>query len=131
MKPTVTLPKTMRLSEHDAKRVLGDGRRIGSGSTLPISAKVSPQPDSLGHIRYAAAIPKRLLKRAVDRNALKRQIREAIRSSPLRNQSVDVIFNLHKALELRVATRRKALRAQLDQQMALLSKKSVPSGCSV
>ena len=71
-------------------------------------------------IRFASAVPKRLLKRAVDRNAVKRQIREAIRLSSAREHPLDLIITLRHPLKPRIRTERRTLRGHLDAQLAAL-----------
>lgn len=67
------------------------GRRVSSGS---LQAKFLPgkAPGQLG-----LGIAKRHLKRAVDRNRVKRILREAYRLGPQHLQSVDIVVLLNRA----------------------------------
>ena len=65
------------------------------------------------------AVAKKLAKRAVDRNQLKRMIREAVRVAQARNSNSDVVVKLKKLVgrETRGRLRRKekeVLRTQIE-----------------
>ncbi len=64
---------------------------------------------SFSAARLAIAAPKRLFKRAVDRNRIKRWVREAFRQHPLRLFPVDVLITVNA----------KAALAKPDHQAAL------------
>lgn len=53
---------------------------------------VIARPNTLGVARLGIAVSKRNAKRAVDRNRLKRVVRESFRLSPVRKQSVDLVI---------------------------------------
>ena len=66
------------------------------------------------------AVAKKLVKRAVDRNQLKRMIREVVRSAQAKDLNSDVVVKLKKPIgrETRGRLRRKekeALRTQIEE----------------
>jgi len=80
-------PPTSRLLTPSQYRALfKGGKRISSrGLTLIV------KPNNLNHARLGMTIPKRLVKRAVDRNAIKRRIRESFRHMQLKLHGIDVV----------------------------------------
>ena len=84
------MPKKYRLSRADWLRLPRPARRIHGGY---FSLSVIPAP-SLGGPRVALVVPKKVAKRAVDRNKIERRCREALR--PLMEKvrkSVALIFH--------------------------------------
>ena len=81
MPNSYTFPKTERLkSRTDILRLMSKGRRVES---FPLLAKYSFEKNETGNPglpnKVMVIAPKKLFKRAVDRNLLKRRIREAYR----------------------------------------------------
>ncbi len=71
-----TLPKTERLCSRKAlEELFGGGHR--SVSAFPIRAVY--MPNDVGGVRVMVSVSKRYFKRAVRRNRIKRQLREAYR----------------------------------------------------
>lgn len=94
-------PRARRLDSAGAKRLLDHGKRFGAeAAPIKLSARVLRRADvsamsEVGAARLAIAVPKRLLKRAVDRNRAKRVVREAFRLSvALTNDPQDMMVTL-------------------------------------
>lgn len=85
-----TLPKSERLCGVTAvAEVLGHGKSVAKGC---IRCKYLVRADD-GPSRIVVSVPKRLFKRAVKRNLLKRRIRESYRrQKDLLGVGVDVLF---------------------------------------
>ncbi len=82
-----------RLVKHDVEALLGRGARL---SRSPLALKL--HENTFGQGRIAIAVPKRILKRAVDRNKVKRVIREQFRQHGARKLPVDMLFTLQSQL---------------------------------
>lgn len=82
-----TLTKAERLSSQKAIEQLFDRRRTTGGALLAYPCQVLYLPSSEAHPRVMFSVSKKKFKKAVDRNRLKRWLREAYRlqkaSSPL------------------------------------------------
>lgn len=77
----------MRLrSSRDVVAVLREGRR----SRHPL-LHLATLPNQLGHNRFAYAVGKRIDRRAVIRNQIRRRLREVARAAPLR-QGYDIVI---------------------------------------
>ncbi|MBD3669603.1 MAG: ribonuclease P protein component [Gammaproteobacteria bacterium] len=74
------------LKPGEFKRVFQDAVRSGD-SMLTVFAK----PNSMEHARLGLAISKKHLKLAVDRNRVKRQIRESFRQNQTQLQGLDIV----------------------------------------
>jgi ribonuclease P protein component len=72
----ILLPKNYRLPSHLIPQVLRKGKRFSSDNFTLVIKKVSGQSS-----RFAFIVPIKFDKRAVCRNRLKRQMREAVRTS--------------------------------------------------
>jgi RNase P protein component len=126
------LTRAHRLQSIDVKRVLEAGRRFslragkpGDSSVEPpmmVSARsvrrVSVEGEGDGHARIAVAVPKRLLKRSVDRNRVKRWMREAFRQHEARERVGDVLLTLSSKPTLREPKTRAEIRRQLNALIA-------------
>ena len=80
-----------RLVKHQVVALLNSGARF---SRVELGLKVGE--NSFGQGRIAVAVPKRLLKFAVDRNRVKRVIREQFRQHQIRACPVDVLVTLQR-----------------------------------
>lgn len=76
-------------------RAFKEGRRLHQG---PMSAVIAVNP--LGYPRIGFALGKRFAKRAVQRNRVKRLLRERFRLQQLELSKVDLIFFLRAKLPL-------------------------------
>jgi ribonuclease P protein component len=137
--------RAMRLNTHDVSNVLKRGKRVrpeptsdidkanatARPTTHCIEARVitrSPEAMSLHReeasraassgARLAVAVPKRLLKKAVERNLVKRWMREALRQHPARKTSADVLFTLTAKVNLKIAGERGRVRQQINDLLA-------------
>lgn len=107
--------------------VTGVRRTVPDPALLPADAKAcSPNPpqSALGF-----AVPKRLVKGAVERNALKRVAREAWRAAAwsARHQPVRALVKLRRAQvdwkQMPMTTLKKVWRAELDELLARLDRR--------
>ena len=113
-----------RLVKHDVEALLGHGARL-SRSLLALKLN----ENTVGQGRIAIAVPKRILKRAVDRNKVKRVIREQFRQDGARKLPVDILFTLQSKPTGRAGIRhtdkqaRSQLREVLKQLLADVSRR--------
>jgi ribonuclease P protein component len=113
------------LTEADYELVQRKGKR---GSTTHVAVRWLPQNASqplVSGARLGLVVGKKLLKRAVDRNAFKRQAREAFRQSVLLSQPIDIVFRLalwdKKGSKLRGGAAKRAIRLELQQQLTQIN----------
>ena len=78
-----------RLLQHDVVTLLHEGIRLTRADFL-----VKAKENRVGQGRIAIAVPKRILKSAVDRNRVKRVIREEFRHHHLYRLPVDILVTL-------------------------------------
>ena len=93
-------PKSRRLLRHaDFQRVYQTGRRQFTGNmTVFFLRRAASDDDSDSSLRVGSTVGK-VLGGAVDRNRLKRRMREAVRSSwPTPEGPVDVIFHPRRSI---------------------------------
>lgn len=131
----------MRLNTHEVSNVLKRGRRVRPPALVADGRTVSTTPSAILYVearivsrtqeatplivetvtraassgaRLAVAVPKRLLKRAVDRNLVKRWMREALRQHPTRMISMDVLLTLAAKVNLKLAGEKTRVRRQIN-----------------
>ena len=85
-----------RLLKHDVLSLLRDGARLARAEVV---IKLNENTHTIG--RIAIAVPKRILKRAIDRNSVKRVIREEFRQHALRAAPVDMLVTLRSVVGVR------------------------------
>ena len=93
-------PKTKRLLRHaDFQRVYQQGRRQFTGNmTVFFLRRGVREADESGLLRIGLTVGK-VLGNAVERNRIKRRMREAVRASwPMENAAIDVVFNPRKSV---------------------------------
>jgi len=78
-----------RLIKREVVALLRDGARLASANLV-----VKLGENKFGSGRLAIAVPKKILKRAVDRNRVKRVIRESFRLHTARDFPVDLLVTL-------------------------------------
>jgi ribonuclease P protein component len=97
---------------------------------LEVCNRVEPRINPSG-ARLAAAVPKRLLKKAVERNLVKRWIREALRQHAARKISIDVLLTLTAKVNLKIAGERVRVKQQINGLLAtvddLSTKRELPT----
>lgn len=79
-----------RLIKHEVVALLQDGIRLTRSEFF-----IRLKQNQVGRGRIAIAVPKRILKSAVDRNRVKRVIREEFRQHAVRRLPVDMLVTLH------------------------------------
>ncbi len=121
----------MRLTSVGVKQLLARGKRETAGlagttfssrtllradlAAALVAPPVADAPDKVS--RIALSVPKRLLKRSVDRNRAKRVLRESFRLHAIRAAGVDTLITLSNTPKPAAASRRasmKALRRSAD-----------------
>jgi ribonuclease P protein component len=129
---TFTLSRARRLDSPAVAAVLKIGRRIQTtsradppaGSLVTVKVVQRHPESALAHARLAIAVPKRLMKSAVDRNRIKRWTREAFRQHPLRLLPIDLLVTLNVKVDLDVAEQRTAMHAALIEVLGLAEKEA-------
>ncbi len=103
-----------RLAKHDVLGLLRDGARL---SRAEFAVKLDENSGSGG--RIAIAVPKRILKRAIDRNIVKRLIREEFRQNALRALPVDLLVTLRATAGVRPGEHATGKRQRRQLQSSL------------
>ncbi len=103
----------------DIRLVLMRGRRLEMGLF-----RIAARPNHLGHVRFSCIISRKVDKRAVVRNRIRRRTRERLRRSPLFSAlPIDVILTAEKS----AATATKmSLYEVLDEMVARLVTDKTP-----
>ncbi len=92
--------------------ILKQGKRL-SQPAFDLRFIVAPQHQADISARMAIAVPKRLLKSAVARNRIKRQVREAFRGHGASRVPLNMLVTLKVKNDGKRAQARKLLRAEL------------------
>lgn len=126
----------MRLNTRDVSSVLKLGKRVRPVVSAPAKAVIDARVwgglgadavrdgellEKLGSkpgARIAIAVPKRLLKKAVDRNLVKRWIREALRQHGARLIAADILLTLIAKVNLKDASEKAHLKQQIGDLFA-------------
>lgn len=82
------------------------------------------KPNDLGHARLGLVVSKRLFPRAVDRNRMRRRIREAFRQQAAGLPSLDLVV---RTQAVPPATLQEVLRQDLLNAFGLAAKKCCPA----
>jgi RNase P protein component len=147
----------MRLNTRDVSTVLKRGKRVRPEPVLD-SDKVSAAARPTAHCiearvitrspemtplhpweasrvvasgtRLAVAVPKRLLKKAVERNLVKRWMREVLRQHQARKISMDVLLTLTAKINVKLAGESSRVRREINDLLftvdSLSSKRKLP-----
>jgi len=93
-------PKSSRLLKHaDFQRVYQTGRRQFTGNMTVFFLRRAAADDQAGPSLRVGLTVGKVLGGAVDRNRIKRRMREAVRSSwPTQEVPIDVVFNPRKSV---------------------------------
>ncbi len=96
--------------------------RVQKGLSLDLEVcnREEPRMEPSG-ARLAVAVPKRLLKKAVERNLVKRWIREALRQHAARKISIDVLLTLTAKVNLKVADERVRVKQEINKLLATIN----------
>ena len=119
-----TFPRRHRLVKHEVLALLHDGARFSRQEFV-----IKLDGNGFGHGRIAISVPKRILKFAVDRNLVKRAIREEFRQNAVRLLPVDLLVTLRSSGtrplgERRIHKRRqRQLRTTLVQLLSEVSRR--------
>lgn len=90
--------KSKRLLKHaDFRRVYENGRRQFTGNMTVFFLRRQDESGSIGGPRVGLTVGK-VLGGAVERNRIKRRMREAVRLSPACQGAVDIVFNPRKSV---------------------------------
>ncbi|MCY7388299.1 MAG: ribonuclease P protein component [Burkholderiales bacterium] len=103
-----------RLIQREVVDLLKDGARINRAEFF-----VRLGENKLGYARMAVAVPKRILKLAVDRNRVKRLIREEFRQSKVRAIPADLLVTLRSAVTVGPKGRKVLKQQRLQLQRTL------------
>ena len=115
--PMNSFPAGKRLAEHEVRAVLRHGRRA-AGKDIELKLMIRAAVEGVNGARLAIAVPKRMLKRAVARNRIKRLIRESFRLHPISKAQQDLLVTYKSKSPARLCAERFALRSRLEALFA-------------
>jgi ribonuclease P protein component len=104
------------------KRAYAAGKRLGNEFFT-----VNAQPNGLTCARLGMSIAARILRRAVDRNRLRRLIRESFRAHQLRLPALDIVIGVRAGVK---AVDNARLRSALEKLWQKISATCVSSSAS-
>lgn len=108
-----TLPCAARLHSPSEYAAALKGRRVARGALFVLNVPRTPTPDAPA--RLGMIVAKRLARRAVTRNTIKRVLREAFRAQRHALPQRDFVFRLVSAVEASSLTElKKRVRAEAD-----------------
>lgn len=111
-------PKSKRLLKHaDFRRVYEKGRRQFTGNMTVFFLR---RQDEAGGARVGLTVGK-VLGGAVERNRIKRRMREAVRLSPPCEGAVDLVFNPRKSV---LAMQFEQLRSEVSRGLRLAEQRA-------
>jgi ribonuclease P protein component len=111
--PSNTFSAGNRLAEHEVRAVLRHGRRAVD-KDIELKFMLRAAAEGVNGARLAVAVPKRMLKRAVARNRIKRLIRESFRLHPISKAPQDLLVTYKSTSPARLCAERFALRSRLE-----------------
>lgn len=111
-------PQAMRLDKCSVTTLLSSGIRLSGINFQPLTAKLKQSDLSYG--RLAISVPKRLIKSSVDRNCVKRIVREVFRQHQLRTVPIDILVNLSVQIDIKNYRSRMQLREALIKLFTLV-----------
>ncbi len=125
----------MRLTSPEVKVLLLRGQRQSVGAQrITFMARTLPQEVISGDqntAKLAIAVPKRLLKRAIDRNRAKRVLRESFRLHELRAAPLNSLITLTASPKSSQLTRRRLMASFRVAAIALLNKVAAANSLKV
>lgn len=127
--PTAVVPRTahrfvaaMRLDSAGVSHLLRNGSVVRAGQPAIISARLLARSPG-GYARLAIAVPKRILNSAVDRNHVKRAIRECFRRHDLRFLPVDLLVSLISKMDTHDVRAKQALLDNIERVFDRISER--------
>lgn len=115
-----TFPRSRRLSSaNDFQAVWKKAKKLSGGQVSLVNC-----PNNLGHPRLGASISKKNIRRAVDRNRIKRVARETFRLYQAKLDSLDVIVVGYKGADKLSPIELQQLFMNLWNRLAARYKKS-------